>query len=312
MKKGPQQKQFNIGIKKWFIAIRPWSFPASAMPVIVIVSYIFWQWHNSEKSFSINWLNAIISLLGAMSFQAAGNVISDYFDFKYHVDRKESFGSSRVLIDKMFTPPSLFRFGIVLLTVSVFIGFFLLSHSGIHLLWIGLVGFLGTYFYYVLKYRAFGDLLIFVIFGQLIGLGTAFAMTGTLLWDALLISIPIGFLIVNILHANNTRDILFDKKAGICTFAILLGLHASKIQYAILNICSYLTIVILIILDFIPTTCLSVFLTCPLAIKNIKCMSHASIEDPKQIKKLDSMSAQLVLAFSLCVAISNIIAVYLK
>lgn len=312
MKKEPKQKFFNIEIKKWFIAIRPWSFPASAMPVVVVISYIFFQWHNSEKSLSVNWILAIISLLGAISFQAAGNVISDYFDFKYHVDRKESFGSSRVLIDKMFTPQSLLRYGVLLLAVSVFIGLFLLSRSGINLLWIGFIGFLGTYFYYVLKYRALGDLLIFIIFGQLIALGTVYVITHTLHWDVLLVSMPIGFLIVNILHANNTRDILFDKKAGICTFAILLGIHASKIQYAILTICSYLTIIVLIIFNFIPPTCLSVFLTGPLALKNIKCMSRASIEDPKQIKKLDSMSAQLVLAFSLCIAISNIIAVYIK
>jgi len=308
----PEQRYLHIGIKKWFTAIRPWSFPASAMPVIVIVSYIFWQWCNSEKSFSVNWINAILSLLGAISFQAAGNVISDYFDFKYHVDRKESFGSSRVLIDKMFTPSLLLRYGLMILAFSVFIGLFLLLRSDINLLWIGFIGFLGTYFYYILKYRAFGDLVIFVIFGQLIALGTVYVMTHILHWEVLLVSMPIGFLIVNILHANNTRDILFDKKAGIYTFAILLGIKGSKIQYAILTISSYLTIVILVLFSFIPPTCLSVFLTCPLAVKNIKCMSHATIEAPEQIKKLDSMSAQLVFAFSLCMAVSNVVAIYIK
>ena len=30
-------------LKDWMIAIRPWSFPASAMPVIVTLAYLFWQ-----------------------------------------------------------------------------------------------------------------------------------------------------------------------------------------------------------------------------------------------------------------------------
>lgn len=298
--------------KKWCIAIRPWSFPASAMPVIVIISFIFFQWHNSTNPFSVDWFNAIISLVGVIAFQAAGNIISDYFDFKYHIDRKESFGSSRVLIDGMFTSYSLLRYGAIVLALSVFIGLYLLSRSGIHTLWIGIIGLGGTYFYYVLKYHALGDLLIFIIFGQLIALGTAYVMTRMLYWEILFVSMPIGFLIVNILHANNTRDILFDRKAGICTFAILLGIKASKLQYTILTISSYLLTMILVLFGLISPICLSVFLTIPLAVKNIKCMSHATIEKPQLIKKLDNTSAQLVLVFSLCLTISNIIAAFIK
>jgi 1,4-dihydroxy-2-naphthoate octaprenyltransferase len=298
-------------MKKWLIAIRPWSFPASAMPAIIAITYIFWQWCNSDQIYQVNWINAIFSLIGAIAFQAAGNVISDYFDFKYHVDRKESFGSSRVLIDGMFTPRALLKYGIGLLAFAVIIGLYLLWQSGIQLLWIGLIGLLGTYFYYALKYRAFGDLLIFVIYGQLIALGTAYTMTCTLSWPVLLISMPTGFLIVNILHANNTRDIYFDRKAGIRTFAMVLGIQGSKMQYMILALGSYVAIALFVIFRLVSPICLSVLLTMPLALKNINCMSQASIEQPEKIKALDGMSAQLVMAFSMCIAISNIIAAFL-
>ena len=30
-------------IKDWIIATRPWSFPASAMPVLVTLGYLFWS-----------------------------------------------------------------------------------------------------------------------------------------------------------------------------------------------------------------------------------------------------------------------------
>ena len=29
--------------KDWMIAVRPWSFPASAMPVVVTLAYLFWM-----------------------------------------------------------------------------------------------------------------------------------------------------------------------------------------------------------------------------------------------------------------------------
>ena len=28
---------------EWMIAVRPWSIPASAMPIIVAVAYLFWK-----------------------------------------------------------------------------------------------------------------------------------------------------------------------------------------------------------------------------------------------------------------------------
>ena len=32
--------------KEWMIAVRAWSFPASAMPVIVSSAYVYWKFRN--------------------------------------------------------------------------------------------------------------------------------------------------------------------------------------------------------------------------------------------------------------------------
>ena len=42
--------------KDWMIAVRPWSFPASAMPVVVTLAYQFWMKED------INWANGIWAL----------------------------------------------------------------------------------------------------------------------------------------------------------------------------------------------------------------------------------------------------------
>src|SRR5690606_1080329 len=140
----------------------------------------------------INWWFGILALLGVIFIHASGNLISDYFDFKKYIDRKESFGSSRMLVDGIFQPKTILTFGLVLLLIGIVIGLLLTCLTGIDLLWIGLIGVIGTYFYYQFKAIALGDLLIFIIYGPLIGLGTAYVMTNALIWEVLLLNVPVA------------------------------------------------------------------------------------------------------------------------
>lgn len=286
--------------KNWIIATRPWSFPASAMPALFAMAYVFYMQDSIE---SIHWGYGVAALLGAVLFQASGNLIGDYFDYMYKVDRKESLGSSRMLVDGVFTPKTIFWFGIIVLCMGILLGLFLWSQTGNDLLWIGIVGALGTFFYYKLKYMALGDVLIFVIYGPLIALGTAFVMTNQLYWEVVVLSIPIAFLVVNILHANNTRDMRDDKLANIKTQALLLGEKGSRIQYTFLAIGAYVAVAIFVLLNMISPLALLVIVTLPLAKKNINLIKQAKIDKPEIIKDLDAMSAQLVMAFTLMYAL---------
>ncbi len=286
--------------KNWIIATRPWSFPASAMPALFAMAYVFYMQDSIE---SIHWGYGVAALLGAVLFQASGNLIGDYFDYMYKVDRKESLGSSRMLVDGVFTPKTIFWFGIIVLCMGILLGLFLWSQTGNDLLWIGIVGALGTFFYYKLKYMALGDVLIFIIYGPLIALGTAFVMTNQLYWEVVVLSIPIAFLVVNILHANNTRDMRDDKLANIKTQALLLGEKGSRIQYTFLAIGAYVAVAIFVLLNMISPLALLVIVTLPLAKKNINLIKQAKIDKPEIIKDLDAMSAQLVMAFTLMYAL---------
>lgn len=286
--------------KNWIIATRPWSFPASAMPALFAMAYVFYMQDSIE---SIHWGYGVAALLGAVLFQASGNLIGDYFDYMYKVDRKESLGSSRMLVDGVFTPKTIFWFGLIVLCMGILLGLFLWSQTGNDLLWIGIVGALGTFFYYKLKYMALGDVLIFIIYGPLIALGTAFVMTNQLYWEVVVLSIPIAFLVVNILHANNTRDMRDDKLANIKTQALLLGEKGSRIQYTFLAIGAYVAVAIFVLLNMISPLALLVIVTLPLAKKNINLIKQAKIDKPEIIKDLDAMSAQLVMAFTLMYAL---------
>ncbi|MDR3193903.1 MAG: prenyltransferase [Tannerella sp.] len=297
-------------LKQWILAFRPWSFPASTMPALTALTFVFFQYHTGAVS-GVNWMNGWLALPGVLACHAGGNLISDYYDYRYGVDRKESFGSSRLLIEGVFRPVTILWYGYLFLLAGALTGIYLMLHSGVHLLWIGVAGITGSVFYYRLKYRALGDLLIFLIYGLLIALGTAYVMTSQLNVPVLLLSMPTGFLVVNILHANNTRDILHDRQAHIRTQAMLLGLKASKVQYALLALGSYVAVVLPVIFRAVHPLCLSVLVTLPLAFKNIRQMRTAQIEHPERIRDLDGKSAQLVLAFGLLLIISNVLAAWI-
>ena len=299
----------NQPIKNCVIATRPWSFPASTMPVILTLSYLF---SKQEHVFhEINWWFGLIALIGVVFIHAAGNLISDYFDYKNHIDRKETFGSSRMLVDGVFKPKTILNFGLILLSIGVVIGLILTFYTGTALLWIGVVGVLGTYFYYIFKSIALGDLLIFIIYGPLIGIGTAYVMTSELYWEVVLLNVPIAMLVVNILHANNTRDIKHDAMANIKTQAMVLGIKGSKIQYVVLGLGAYVVLIIMNAIGMVHPITLVTLLTVPIALKNIRVMMQADIEKPEVIKDLDALSAQLVMLFALLFSVLNLISVVL-
>ena len=116
---------------EWMIAVRPWSFPASAMPVITATAYLFW------KGAEIDWLFALWAHVNIVIFHEAGNTWSDYFDFRKKVDADDTFGA-KTLTTGMFTEKEIFRLSLGLTIIAAAGGVGLLLMTGLPLLWIGL------------------------------------------------------------------------------------------------------------------------------------------------------------------------------
>ena len=68
------------------LATRPWSFPASVMPVLIGISYVFFLQRGNE--YEVSWWLAPLILLSTVAFHAAGNIISDYHDAKNGVQKR--------------------------------------------------------------------------------------------------------------------------------------------------------------------------------------------------------------------------------
>ena len=290
-------------LKEWFMVTRPWGYALSIMPAALAVAYVFFE--NSVTPLDVNWWYGILAVIASPILQAGGNMMSDYYDYKNNVDRKETYGSSRMLVNKQFEPREVYWFSISMMVIGNIIGIYLLLNTSWHLLWIGLAGIIGSYFYFFMKYRALGDLNIFIIYGQLISLGTYLVMTNALSWKMLLVAAAPGFLIVNVLHANNTRDIKHDSVAKIKTAAMHLGIKGSIIYYTVFTYGAYLLIGLCVVFGIQHWATLIIFISFPMALKLIKQMRTADKEKPENIQKLDEGTAQLVMVYMLLLVIGN-------
>ena len=290
-------------LKEWFMVTRPWGYALSIMPAALAVAYVFFE--NSVTPLDVNWWYGILAVIASPILQAGGNMMSDYYEYKNNVDRKETYGSSRMLVNKQFEPREVYWFSISMMVIGNIIGIYLLLNTSWHLLWIGLAGIIGSYLYFFMKYRALGDLNIFIIYGQLISLGTYLVMTNALSWKMLLVAAAPGFLIVNVLHANNTRDIKHDSVAKIKTAAMHLGIKGSIIYYTVFTYGAYLLIGLCVVFGIQHWATLIIFISFPMALKLIKQMRTADKEKPENIQRLDEGTAQLVMVYMLLLVIGN-------
>ena len=287
--------------KEWVIAVRPWSFPASAMPIIATLAFLFWT--NAE----INWLYGVWALVGMLLFHMTGNTWSDYFDYKKKVDADDTFGA-KTLTTGMFQPEEIKKLAIGLLVASLICGIGLLLVTGLPLLWIGLAGAVLTLAYPYLKFNALGDLDILLTFAFLPTIGTSYVATGAIDWSVLLIALPIGLITDGILHSNNTRDMKTDKRAGINTMAMSLGPKSAAALYAFEVTFPYLWVGICSIFGFLPLHTIIVFMTLPVALGCAKTMVHGVKDKIELIADMDVRTANLQLMFSVLLSIAFVLA----
>lgn len=291
-------KKHTLG--QWIFAVRPWSFPASAMPIIVTLTYLFW------KEAEINWFYGIWVLINMVLFHIAGNVWSDYYDFKKTVDREDTFGAT-TLTSGMFQPSEIRNLAIIVLIVATVGGIGLVALTGIQLLWIGIAGALLTVLYPFLKFNALGDLDILLCFAFLPTLGTSYAVTGAIDWSVLWIALPVGLITDGILHSNNTRDMLPDKRAQIKTLAMGLGVKASAIMYSFEVLFPFACVIVCAFTGLMPIASLAAILAFPIAFGCSKTMIKSIKEGAKSISDLDVRTAQLQMIFSILLSIAFVI-----
>lgn len=291
-------------IKDWILATRPWSFPASSMPVLVTIA---WLW---SKGFDVQWGFALWTLVNIIFVHAAGNVWSDIADYKSGVDAPDTYGV-RLLVDGQFTPQEFRRLSLCLNAIAIVGGLVLVCLTGPTLLYIGIAGILLSLLYPRLKYMALGDLVIILCYALLPMSGTSFIVSGAINWEVLWLSVPVGLITVGILHANNVRDIETDGRAGIRTFPLLTGRRFGAWLYAFEVLFPFLWLVALMVFRLEPWWLGTAFLAMPVAVRNARTMLAYKQGGKESYARLDEQTAQLQLMFSLLLIVGLVLSKFL-
>ena len=239
----------------------------------------------------------------AISVQLAANLTNTYFDYKNGVDivdeRQTKYRLDRGLAngtvsEQMIVTSMIAFYGIAIFSIMPMI----MAAKGWHLLGVFCLGLSLAFFYTAnpfgiggLKYRAMGDICIFLCFGPLLMQCVSLLITGSINTSLNLYCIPIGLLTEAILHANNSRDIKTDMKAGAVTLAGLIGIERSYVLYIGLFAGAYLTSAVIVL--YHHWGCLLTFVTIPIAVNLVNHFSR------RELDCLPQMTSKLHLPFGL-------------
>jgi 1,4-dihydroxy-2-naphthoate octaprenyltransferase len=220
-------------------------------------------------------LVAVVILL----FHIAVNTISDYRDFKKGIDTEDSLGSSGMLVKRLVDPKKVYYIGLTSLGIGSIIGIVAAFLITLKLLFAGIIAVMACYFYSEpplgYKYKAFGELAVFIIFGPLLFIVCGIALLDNtsidFLVNFLLLSVASGILTVLVLLSNNLRDYEYDKAKSNTTLVSIIGLkYGYGLFFSLIHLVFLLSIFFSCWLRIFPITGLLVFSAYPLVFLAVK------------------------------------------
>jgi 1,4-dihydroxy-2-naphthoate octaprenyltransferase len=280
-------------LRIWFTALRPISFTAAVIPVLVGTALA------ADQAFRPGLF--VLALAGSMALQGGTNMINDYYDHLLGADTADSLGPSGVIQRGILEPRAVLTGGLVALGAGVAIGLVITALVGWPILALGVTSVLAGFFYTAppvkLAYRALGELTSFVFMGVIIVMGAAYVQIEAFTWTALLASLPVGLLTAAILHANNLRDIEGDRAHGKRTLASLVGRPWADYELIALVLGAFALAITLPVTGAAPLTTLIALLALPAALRLLRTLQ--SSRDPRSLNRVLAGSAGLHMLFGL-------------
>lgn len=280
-------------LRIWLLAIRPATLPAAVSGVVVGLG--------AALALGVPFrLDAALGCLAvALLLQVAANLANDLSDFRAGADTPDRTGPIRVAAAGLVTERQLeFAIGVVVVLAGL-VGLGLVAIGGPVLLVVGALAIVAAIAYtggpWPYGYHGLGEVFVFVFFGLVAVVGTAYLQAGFVDPLFIAVAIPVGCLITAILVVNNLRDIPTDAAAGKRTLAVIIGRDRTILEYDLLVIVAYLTPAFLAAFGRPPV--LLPLVSLPLAWSLIKKVQ--SFTEPGQLNPVLKGTARLALVHSL-------------
>jgi 1,4-dihydroxy-2-naphthoate octaprenyltransferase len=250
---------------EWIQGARPRTLPAAIAPVLVGTGI-------AQHADSFNIVRALLALVVALALQAGVNYSNDYSDGIRGTD-SQRVGPVRLVGQGLAQSYEVKRAAFLMFAFAMVSGLIVvLLTQAWWLLLVGAASVAAAWFYTggsrPYGYAGFGEIFVFIFFGIVPVMGTAYVQTLELTVGAFIASVGVGALACSILITNNLRDILGDTEHGKLTLAVRLGDARTRKLYVACVAVAFIVPAILIV-PFGPWAALG-YLAMPWALLPIK------------------------------------------
>jgi 1,4-dihydroxy-2-naphthoate octaprenyltransferase len=286
-------------LRTWLLAVRPATLPAAASGVAVGLGAAL----AAGAAFRLE--TALGCLAVALLLQVVANLANDLSDFRRGADTPERAGPTRVAAAGLVTERQLEVAIGLTIGAAVAVGLWLAWVGGPALVGLGALAIVAALAYtggpWPYGYRGLGEVFVFVFFGLVAVVGTAYLQA--LRFEPLfaVAAIPVGALITAILVVNNLRDIPTDAAAGKRTLAVLVGRRATATEYALLLAAAFAVPIALLLAGFGIAQVLPLC-SAPLARPLLR--SVRDFREPRQLNPVLAGTARLALVFGVLFAVA--------
>jgi 1,4-dihydroxy-2-naphthoate polyprenyltransferase len=285
-------------LRTWLIAARLPTLSAAVAPVLVGTAVAHLRHPFRPVPF-------VLALLAAVLIQTGTNFVNDYYDYRKGADTGKRLGPVRGLQSGAITLGQMRNAIFVSFGAALLIGLYLVATHGLPILLIGIVSILAGIGYtagpWPIAYIGLGDVFVFLFFGVVGVVGSAFLQIDAWSGSAAAASVPVGLLATAILVVNNLRDVDTDRAAGKFTLAVLLGRKAIKAEFVFCLLVAYLAPLAMHLRGTLPTAIWWLpWLTLPLALTLARTVLTSS--DGPRLNQALRETGQLHLLFSVLLA----------
>ncbi len=219
--------------------------------------------------FDLYWF--IVSLIGLYFIEIGKNAANDLVDYLTGADlavapdkiTPYSGGRNRVLVNGYLQLSDAVWITVVMLSIGGLVGLYISFFREPQIFWIGTAGLFLAAAYslppFKLSYRGLGELAVGIAFGPLIVSGAFVIQTHFLTAEVFLVSLPIGFIIANVLFINQYPDYEADRICNKKNWVVRLGKARGLKVYIFLFALAYFSIIVLFMLTCNPFWLLSFF-----------------------------------------------------
>lgn len=209
----------HVSPRQWIAGARPRTWANAFGPVIAGTGV-------AAYDDAVHWGKAFLALIVAWALIIGVNYANDYSDGIRGTDADRT-GPLRLTASGIARPHQVRNAAFAAFGVAALTGIWLAALSSWWLVVVGALSILAAWTYTGGKnpygYKGYGEVSVFLFFGLVAVMGTAYSQTASLTWLSFWVATAVGATSAAVNLANNLRDIPTDRANQKITLAVRLG-----------------------------------------------------------------------------------------